>query len=169
MMTGQRKWVAGFLCMAVLVSSAGCEPLRKKFTRQKKKGDVSNEIIPVLEPVEYPVKQHDAKEEYAQHYSLCKVWLSDFDTSRRQMMLINDKRMMASLDGALKEIDEMQSILKDAGKDQLAKIKEQVQWVHDEFAKPQAFRNEVRINSALRSVDDMMRKIKPSMVNFSSQ
>ena len=167
MMTGQRQWVAGILCAAVLVSSAGCEPLRKKFTRQKKKGDVSTEIIPVLEPVDYPVKQYGAQEAYAQHYSLCKVWLSDFQTSRQQQMLINDKRLMASLDAALKEIDEMQKLLKDT--DQLAKIKEQVQWVHDDFAKPQAFRNEVRINSALRSVDDMMRKIKPGMVSFSSQ
>jgi hypothetical protein len=164
MMTPQRKWLAGFLCMAVVVSSAGCEPLRKKFTRQKKKDKETSDFIPVLEPVDYPVKQYGAKEAYAQHYSLFKVWFSDFDTSRREAA--NEKKMVYDLDAALKELGEMENLLKGPSKDELVKVKGQVQFIRDEFSKPKAFRNEGRINNEFNSADMAIRKkFKPNALS----
>jgi len=167
-MMSVKKCLAGCLCLAVLVSAAGCEPLRKKFTRQKKKDQINNEIIPVLEPIEYPAKQHGAKEDYAQHYSLFRVWFSDFDTSRREVA--NEKKIIYDLDAALKELDEMAKLLKSPSKDELGKIKQQVQFIRDEYEKPKAFRNDGKINSEMRSVDMIMRKqFKPGLLsaNFS--
>ena len=167
MMTG-RKWLIGCLCLAVLVSSSsGCVPLRKKFTRQKKKDHESKEIIPVLEPIDYPAKHHGAKEEYAQHYSLCRVWLSDFDMSR-DLQMNNEKKLVLNLDAALKEVGEMDQVVSGAGKDQLAKIRVQLQFVRNEYDKPKSFRNETRISNELRSIDKALRAIKPDMVSFNT-
>jgi hypothetical protein len=153
------------LCAAVLFSSAGCEPLRKKFTRQKKKSAVDDSVIPVLEPVEYPVKQHGAKEEYAQHYSLFRVWFSDFDTNRNNTS--NEKKLIFNLDSALKELGEMEMVLKSPAKEELAKIKAQVEFIRKEYDKPKAFRNQARIDSEVRSIDRAMRKsFKPDTITF---
>ena len=84
-------------CVLILaVSSGGCEPLRKKFRREKKKDKIVQEI-PVLEPVDYPAETHTPQELYKQHYSLFQVWfkelieaVSDQDISRkRQLYLLN--------------------------------------------------------------------------------
>jgi hypothetical protein len=163
MMTG-KKWLVGCLCAAVVLSSAGCEPLRKKFTRQKKKDQLRNEIIPVLEPIDYPAKHHGTKEAYAEHYSLFKVWFSDFDTSRGQAA--SEKKLVYDLDAALKELNEMEKLLKSPSKDALVKIRDQVQLIRDEFEKPKAFRNEGRVNSAFSSANMAIRKkFKPDMLS----
>ncbi len=153
------------LCAAVLFSSAGCTPLRKKFTRQKKKDAIDDSIVPVLEPVEYPVKQHGAKEDYAQHYSLFRVWFSDFDTNRNSTS--NEKKLTFDLDSALNELDEMEKILKSPAKEELAKVKVQVEFIRKEYDKSKAFRNQARIDSDIRTIDRTMRKnFKPDMITF---
>ncbi len=164
MMTG-KKWLIGCLCLTVLVSSAGCEPLRKKFTRQKKKENQGKEIIPVLEPIDYPAKQHGTKEDYAQHYSLLRVWMSDFDTSR-QLQEANEKKLIYDLDAALKELNEMDRILKSLNKEELAKLKAQVQYVRDQYAQPKAFRNSARINTEMRAIHKAMRMFKPDALQL---
>jgi len=161
-MTTGRKWMAACLCLTVLVS-AGCEPLRKKFTRQKKKDDKVSNFIPVLEPIDYPAKQYGAKEGYAQHYSLFKIWFSDFDVLREQSR--NEKKIIADLDAAINELTEMEKYLQGASKDELAKIKSQVQLIRNEFDKAKSFRNQARLNSDVRAIDMAVRKkLKPDVV-----
>ena len=144
------------LCLVVTLVSSGCEPLRKKFTRQKKKNQaVNDKFIPVFEPEEYPVKQYGAQEAYGQHYSLFRVWFSDFTTGYEQRD--NEKRQVYDLDAALKELGEMEKVLKSPAKDDLAKVRKQVQFIRDEYEKPQAFRNAARIRSELRDIDRTMR------------
>jgi hypothetical protein len=162
MKTG-RKWLVGCLCMAVMVSSMGCEPLRKKFTRQKKKGQTGKEIIPVLEPVDYPAKQYGTKEDYAKHYSLFRVWISDFDTNRRDA---SDKKLVYDLDAALNELGEMENILKNPKKEELATLKTQVQFVRDQYAQPEAFRNSARIDTEMRAINRAMKTFKPEALEF---
>ena len=51
-----RKRVSGimvFLLCSAVVFMAGCEPLRKKFTRKKRMSQVKG-IDPILDPVDYP-------------------------------------------------------------------------------------------------------------------
>ena len=60
------------------LTSSGCTPLRKKFTRKKKEDKEQNQkFIPVLEPVDYPEKIYSSLDRYKHHYSLWKVWEKD--------------------------------------------------------------------------------------------
>ena len=156
--TKLRRWLpACALCLAVTVLSTGCEPLRKKFIRQKKKNkEDTGDFIPVLEPEVYPVKKFGRMEEYAQQYSLFSVWVSDFADNFETMN--NEKRLLNDLDAALKAVDQMQKLVKSPVADDLGKIKGQVQFVRDEYNKPKAFRNVSRINSEIRNLDMTMRK-----------
>jgi len=82
--------------LILAVSSSGCESLRKKFRREKKKDKIV-EDIPILEPIDYPETTHTPEELYKQHYSLFQVWfkelieaVSDQDVGRkRQLYLLN--------------------------------------------------------------------------------
>jgi len=70
------------VCLFVAASLlSGCEPLRKKFTRKKKrdKGE-SAKFIPVLEPIDYPERRESREDSYKFHYQLIKVWQKDFLT-----------------------------------------------------------------------------------------
>ena len=161
----RRNWLSVCaLCLVVTVLFTGCEPLRKKFTRQKKKDQVGDEkFIPVLEPQEYPVKKYGAEDSYAQHYSMFKIWFSDFANTYEQT--INEKKQIYNLDAALKETVEMEKLLKSPLQEELAKIRKQVQFIRDEYAKPKTFRNIARIHSEIRSVDAAMHKsFKPAIV-----
>ncbi len=41
------------MVITITITSLGCESLRKKFVRQKKKDVKDKDIIPVLDPIEY--------------------------------------------------------------------------------------------------------------------
>ena len=145
------------LCLATVVMLTGCEPLRKKFTRQKKKGDVVNEkFIPVLEPEVYKVKEYGTEESYAQHYSLLKIWFSDFASTYDQT--VNEKRQMYNLDAALKELKEMQKLLTGPVLDELSGVEKQIVFIRDEYSKPKSFRNDARIHSEIREIQSKINK-----------
>lgn len=163
-----RRWLSVCaLCLAVVVLLTGCEPLRKKFTRQKKKGDVVNEkFIPVLEPEEYHVKKYGAEESYAQHYSLLKVWFSDFASTYDQTS--NEKRQIYNLDAALKELKEMRNLLNGPILDELSGVEKQIVLIRDEYTKPKSFRNDARIRSEIRAVQSgINKKFKTDLVKGS--
>ena len=96
-----------FICLvAMIFSSVGCEPLRKKFVRKKKEEKESG-IIPVLEPMDYaPKKMYSPLEQYQRHYSLWKVW------DRELMQAIqegkNPKAQKYNLAQLIEQIEEMQ-------------------------------------------------------------
>jgi len=159
-----RRWMSILsMCLITTVLLTGCEPLRKKFIRQKKKKEETSDFIPVLEPQEYPVKKNGPIEEYAQQYSLFNVWLSDFADNFQRMN--NKKRLINDLDAAIKAIDDMGKFLQGSVVDDLGKAKQQVQYLREEYDKPNAFRNISRMNTELRSLHaTMVKKFKPKMV-----
>ena len=60
--------------LGMCVSMSACEPLRKKFTRQKKAdANADKDFVPVLEPQDYPAPEKNPPEMYKQHYALIKV------------------------------------------------------------------------------------------------
>jgi len=93
------------LIVLVIIScvSSGCEPLRKKFVRQKKKEDTKREFIPVLDPIDYPARLHSTDEKYRHHYSLWQVWSKDLlgsldsegDSPKRQKYLLDQMSVQA--------------------------------------------------------------------------
>ncbi len=103
------KLTTVFICLFLMLAivSSGCEPLRKKFTRQKKKDkEISQEFVPILEPEEYPAKVHTPQELYSRHYSLWQAWQKELTDS-----LVNNqnrKRQLYLFDQVIKELEEMQ-------------------------------------------------------------
>ena len=69
-----RLFILGVCLISLTATLIGCEPLRKKFTRNKKNKEVSQEFIPVLEPIDYAENTKTPEEEYKHYYSLWKVW-----------------------------------------------------------------------------------------------
>lgn len=166
--TDRRWWLSACaLCLVVTVMCTGCEPLRKKFTRQKKKDkEATGDFIPVLEPQEYPVKKYGSLEQYGQQYALFNVWLSDFADNFETIE--NGKKLTNDLDDALKSLGEMSKLVKGPVVDGLENIKKQVQYLREEYAKPKAFRNVSRMTSEVRSAGMTMRKkLKPQMIKDS--
>ncbi|MFA5059912.1 MAG: hypothetical protein WC676_04730 [Candidatus Omnitrophota bacterium] len=99
-----------FLSISIVLG--GCEPLRKKFTRQKKKDkDESMEMSPILEPIEYPAKQYSPEQVYQEHFSLWKVWQKELltmldGTSSR-------KRQFYAMEQIRKQLAELKALLAD--------------------------------------------------------
>ena len=56
-----------FLFLSTVLMT-GCEPLRKKFTRKRKK-DQESEIMPVLDPIDYPARMDSPERRYRHFYS----------------------------------------------------------------------------------------------------
>lgn len=164
-----RRWFSVLaLCLVITIMFTGCASLKKKFIRQKKKdASIDDKFIPVLEPEEYPVKKEGPYEHYAQQYTLFNVWISDF-TDNFQGNIRNQKRMIADLQSALKAVREMKTVVQTPVIEGLAKIEKQVEYLLEEYQKPEAFRNTSRISSELRSVDRNVRKeFKPTSVKAS--
>ena len=134
-----------FLCVVFLTLS-GCAPLRKKFTRQKKKDRQSDpRFIPVLDPVEYPEKIYSSEEKYRYHYSLWKVWGKDF-----LQVLERDgsgKRQRYLLSQSIEQLDEMKVLLNDAQQAELKGLIDELGTVLLEYDKQSAMRNKFSIRS----------------------
>lgn len=96
------------VCLMVALSS-GCETFRKKFTRKKKKAEVNNEFIPILEPIDYPSKAQDPTQQYKYHYSLWKVWEKDLLQAFTEVN--NDKRQKYLLGQMIEQLEKMASCL----------------------------------------------------------
>lgn len=98
--------VAGFIILAGSLTS--CQTLKKKFTREKKK-KVSSEIIPVLEPVDYPSRALNPKERYSHHYTMWQVWQKDLERALRSKE--SEKRLKYLLAQAVTHLEGMRSWL----------------------------------------------------------
>ena len=164
-MTNKKMRICGILgdsfsmvCLicAVAILVSGCQPLRKKFTRKKKKErEASERFIPVLEPIDYPKRIFSPEEEYRKHYSLWKIW--DKDLAQSIENDDSDKRQKFLLIKNLEELEEMRALL--AGEQQMAfdltldKMRN-VQTVYD---KPAAMRNKFTVKKIVSSCAKVIR------------
>ncbi len=162
---GKEKSILWILIVLIVISvmTTGCEPLRKKFTRKKKEDRKQSQEL-ILEPQEYPEKAFDAMREYKLHFGLWKVWYKEFLTSLYENQ--SDKRQMYALNQALIQVEEMEKILIPDGRAQINKLKQEVLLVMEEFKKPEALRNELKIRHKMSVVDDGIRnKLNPQKVD----
>jgi len=137
-----------FICClcAVFMIISGCAPLRKKFTRQKKKDRQTDpRFIPVLDPVEYPEKIYSTEEKYKYHYSLWKVWEKDF----LQVLERNGsgKRQKFLLSQSIEQLEEMQVLLNDVKQAELKGLIDKLKIVRQDYDKPSSMRNKFSIRS----------------------
>ena len=133
------KLVIVILVFMMIPILSGCEPLRKKFKRKKKKSSASAEIMPILDPIEYPEKIKSVESKYKHFYSLWRVW-------HRDMMIAflretNDKRMVYYINQLIVQLDELQQLVIGEKKQELLKFKSRLENIKLKYDKPAGLRN----------------------------
>jgi len=155
------------LSAILMIGLTGCEPLRKKFVR-KKKQDRTKEVIPVLEPVDYPRDAYSVDSLYRHHYSLWKVWHKDLMVSLTEGD--SDKRIIQTLDQLTLQLQSLQALVNVDRKDRLDEFIAQVQGIRKSYDKPAAIRNKVTLKNQAISIDRRFRdefsyhKVRESLV-----
>ncbi len=138
-----------------LMSIQGCEPLRKKFRREKKKK--VKEEVPLLEPVDYPDHiERSVEDLYSHHYGLWRVWhreltvniMDDFSRKRQIYMV---KKELANLLG-------MQVLLKEAKRKELGVLIEKIERIRKDLLSPIASQNASSMKRRLESTDKKIRQ-----------
>jgi hypothetical protein len=151
------------LLLTISMSFSSCEPLRKKFTRQKKKDQqAENSFIPVLEPQEYPAPKDNPIENYKQHYSLVKVWYKDLWTSVEEKS--SDKHTQYVVKQVYAHIEDMRALLSPDKQTELDKLKALLKYYDESLNGPRPLRNMSRVQSDLRAFDRQLRKLSPDKV-----
>ncbi len=144
------------MVLAVSVALSSCTPLRKKFTRQKKKGQVEDAaFIPVLEPQEYPAPEQNPPENYKEHYNLVKVWYKDLWGALEDKD--SDKRARYTIGQVLSHLQEMQKLVVSEKQAQLVQLADLLKYYDSALDSPEALRNKSRIQSDLRAFDRLLR------------
>ncbi len=145
-----------FCLLAVSVSLSACEPLRKKFTRQKKhNASEEQDFVPVLEPQDYPAPERNPPEIYKQHYTLIKVWYKDLWVALDERG--SDKRQKYLLKQIHGHIDEMRKLVQPAQQTELDHLANLLSYYDTSFNVALPLRNISRIHSDLRAFDRMLR------------
>jgi len=99
----------GVCFLFVALATEGCEPILKKFRRQKKKATEESSEIPILEPIEYPKKIYSAEDVYKKHFSLWKIWQNDLIENMGNTD--NKKRLFSLVGQVATNLSEMQKLL----------------------------------------------------------
>ena len=144
-------------CFCVLVLTlSSCTPLRRKFTRKKKKDrSESQKFIPVLEPIDYPEKVYSSLERYKQHYSLWKVW--DRDLLQTIESDGSDKRQKYLLGQAIEQLEGMKELLADEKKTGFVLLIDGLREVRGVYKKSASMRNKFSIR---KKIERNSRKIR---------
>ena len=146
--------IAGILVLSLSLSS--CDSLRKKFTRQKKKGEVQDQtFVPVLVPEEYPAPQLNPEHNYKEHYALIKAWYQDLWAA------IDDKSSARHLHYIIREVNnhitEMQKLVDAPTQANLVKLAGFLNYYNASLDESWSTRNVSRIQSDLRAFDRFLR------------
>ena len=142
-------------CLAAFCFSlAGCEPLRKKFTRKKKEED-KRMVDPVLEPIDYPPMQVSPEKRYKYHYSMWRIWQKDFLLSLGQNE--NEKRSKYLLTQVYNELQEMDKWIVGEKNEGLHTVILDYDKIQNEMQKPQAIRDMYSLMRKLESNDKKIR------------
>lgn len=161
-------WVVFICLLSISLASSGCEPLRKKFTRQKKKDQGASEIVPILEPIDYPDKVHSPLEDYKQRYSLWQVWYREFLNSLDESSSVKQK--LYQLDQLIAQLQEMQKLLIPEKNSKLAVLIVQFQSLKEGVQEPGPFKNTTNIKLKTELLGKQIRgeyrfsKVKDSLI-----
>ena len=138
------------------LTSVGCEPLRKKFTRKKKKEkEISEEMLPVLNPIDYAPKIYTPEEKYRQHYGLWKIWSKDLLEAIEAKD--NDKRQKYNLGQTIVQLTEMKKWIIEEKQRDLQTIIDDLNKIGLELEKPSIMRDYYFIK---KTVEQNAKKIR---------
>jgi hypothetical protein len=152
----QRAVVIFALWLGIVLISSGCEPLRKKFTRHKK-GDQAREVMPVLEPIDYPAPKDDPAQRYRQAYGLWKVWHSEL-LSKFDGEIDNEKNIRSLFDQDLRQLAKMNDLLAADRQNALKPVVSEIRSALADFNEPESMRNMTVIRRKMRTTDKTVRE-----------
>ena len=167
---GRRVCLGGMITVFLLVTLglSGCQPLRKKFIRQKKKDKEDSELTPILEPIEYPEKVHSPEGLYKEHYSFWQVWYGDL------LAAIDDqesqKRQVYNIDKAIAHLEEMKRLLVPKEQRNLKMFIESLGKLRERLRQPSVLGSSTSIKLELESIGKKIRqeyrfvKVKEALV-----
>ncbi|OGX09063.1 MAG: hypothetical protein A2Z88_08070 [Omnitrophica WOR_2 bacterium GWA2_47_8] len=147
----------GFIfILALAVALSGCEPLRKKFVRQKKKDKTqTTESLPLLEPEDYPETTQSAMSKYRHFYQLWKVWVRDLSAELSQSA--NEKALQYKFNQILVNLEEMKKLLTEEKQKELTRHLEALRSIQQALDLPRPLRNNQDI---ARHVEAVSKEIK---------
>jgi len=155
------------LLFSVSVFTSGCEPLRKKFIRKKKKDRENKEFVPVLEPVDYPAKIVTSEGIYSHHLNLWKVWYKDIVTAFEEKA--SDKRKKYLFSQMVLQLEEMYKVVSDVKRVELSKHLKKMNEFKDQMDMPSQVRNDSTIIMRVGRIDKEIRNnfnLKDMQENF---
>ena len=146
--------MVGLIVLGMTLSS--CDSLRKKFIRQKKKGEAEDQaFVPVLEPEEYPAPNQNSEQNYKLHYDLIKAWYKDLWTA------IDDKNTSKYIhyiiDQVTNHIDQMEPLVDASTQANLVKLSAYLDYYKSSLDSSWNTRNVSRIQGDLRGFDRFLR------------
>lgn len=153
-------WVSVVLLVSVSFLAGGCEPLRKKFTRQKKKDQEGPAFIPILDPIDYPEKVYSPAQDYRQHYSMWQVWQREFLNSLDEASGTKSsvKQELYQLDQLIVALQTMQKLLVQEKEPKLSALIAQFQSLKRDVKEPGPYRNTGNIKLKAQLLEKQVRE-----------
>ena len=162
-MSNLNKWMTLVLCLMVLVSS-GCQPLRKKFIRQKKKQQVE-EANPILTPIDYAPAQVSPQERYEHHYALWRVWHRDLAQEMMERENTFSKRQLYLLEEEIAQLEEMKKWVVPQKQEALNLRMEKLYKIRETLQRPLFDRENLTVKRQLDRLDkDIRQNFKPQVM-----
>lgn len=156
------RMVLGVFVLSVFLTTTGCEPLRKKFTRKKKENQVS-EAVPLMAPEEYPVASKTVAGLYRQEYAMLLMWLGEMKEAVEEKA--SNKKLNYCLARMISLMEEMQTMLQGQAQEKLLTHLKHVKALSTEVVEPEGFRNKSKMTRDLRELDKQIRKdLRPAAV-----
>ena len=148
--------------IVVTFSATGCESFRRKFIR-KKQVVKKQEVIPVLNPVDYGTGTINPLERYSYHYSMWQVWEKELRQILEQNRSDNEKRQRYLIEQMIIQTEHMGQWLVFSKKEELNKFVNELRAIQLNLKKSEAFKNENQI------VRDLRRSGKSMRLHFSPE
>ena len=151
-----QKIVVTLLLVLFVLSANGCEPLRKKFTRQKKKDESQSQVIPILDPIDYPDAVESPEASYRQYFSLWQVW--DKELAMRIGEHASDKKISVTFNQFLVQLMAMEKLLTGEKQQKLNQYITQLSALQKDLGQPAAIRNDGIIQSKIERIGKNVRE-----------
>jgi hypothetical protein len=146
----------GLILIIVVLTAAGCEPLRKKFVRQKKKDESNPQFLPVLDPVDYPANVQTPEESYRHHFSLWQVW--DKELVMRIEEKASDKKINFTFNQVMVQLAELEKLLRDEKKTQMNQYITQLNDIQRDLGQPRGIRDNSSIQRKVQRIGSKLRE-----------
>lgn len=138
-----------------LTSATGCEALRKKFTRKKKKTSVNEGPLPILEPIDYGRSEFAGVDAYKKAYSLWKVWTKEFYFVMNRET--NDKNLRYLLSQMITQLTKMKDVLVEDKAQELGLIIDEYNEILETYNQPAAMRRLSVLKNQYRQIEKAVR------------